>query len=72
MHGNVLEWCEDRYGDYLPGFTRDPKGPSSGSQRVLRGGSWSYAAKICRSANRSSRDPEYRYGNRGVRLARSL
>ncbi len=71
MHGNVLEWCEDWYGDYLPGFIRDPEGPSSGSQRVLRGGSWSYVAKVCRSANRSRRDPGYRYSNRGFRLARS-
>ncbi len=72
MHGNVLEWCEDRYGDYLPGFIRDPAGPASGSLRVLRGGSWSYVAKVCRSANRGKRDPDYRYGNRGFRLARSL
>ena len=52
MIGNVLEWCEDRYGDYPSGIVVDQIGPSSGSDRVLRGGSWSGFAKLCRSAAR--------------------
>jgi len=52
MHGNVWEWCEDRYGDYPSGSVTDPTGPSSGSYRVFRGGSWYSHARSCRSANR--------------------
>jgi formylglycine-generating enzyme required for sulfatase activity len=52
MHGNVWEWCEDLYGDYPSGIVTDPTGDSSGSDRVLRGGSWVSAARACRSAYR--------------------
>ena len=55
MHGNVWEWCSDWYGkDYYAkaNNSRDPEGPSSGSCRVIRGGSWSIGARFCRSAYR--------------------
>jgi formylglycine-generating enzyme required for sulfatase activity len=51
IHGNVREWCLDWYGTY-PGSVSDPKGATSGSYRVLRGGSWGYYANYCRVANR--------------------
>ncbi len=48
MHGNVDEWCLDRYGDLSNGVT-DPHGPSSGAERVLRGGGYSSYAEECTS-----------------------
>ena len=66
MHGNVLEWCLDWYGDY-EGDVTDPSGPAEGIRRVLRGGSWGHSAYFCRSASRiniSPSDYEYHYGFR--------
>ena len=59
MSGNVNEWCSDWYGDYSPGAQTNPQGPSSGSNRVLRGGSWSYGARGCRVSNRGAGAPDY-------------
>ena len=73
MHGNVYEWCSDWYdAEYYkssPGV--DLGGASSGSFRVLRGGSWGYAAGFCRSAFRYGNSPSYRYSGLGFRVARS-
>ena len=52
MHGNVWEWCQDWLGDYPSGVVTDPTGPTSGSDRVLRGGGWGGSARYCRSADR--------------------
>jgi len=58
MHGNVWEWCYDWKRDYSSGTHTDPQGPSSGSYRVLRGGSWGSYAGICRSAYRINGTPD--------------
>jgi formylglycine-generating enzyme required for sulfatase activity len=53
MHGNVWEWCLDRYSDSLPGGSvTDPRGPNTGSARVFRGGGWYDFGRGCRSASR--------------------
>jgi formylglycine-generating enzyme required for sulfatase activity len=57
MHGNVWEWCQDRFDYYAGGIALDPQGPSVGSDRVVRGGSWRgwfEGAGRCRSAYRST------------------
>ena len=74
MHGNVWEWVGDWYSSsyYASSPTTDPPGPSSGSYRVLRGGSWYDYALYCRSAYRDWDPPGGRYNYVGFRLARSL
>ena len=73
MSGNVWEWVQDWYGsDYYSNSPRnDPPGPSSGSGRVRRGGSWLSDARHCRSANRYNYSPDRRYNDIGFRLART-
>jgi formylglycine-generating enzyme required for sulfatase activity len=71
MHGNVGEWCEDWYGDYPSGSMTDPEGPSSGSFRVYRGGSWRSDASICRSARHDSRAQSSKDIVLGFRLVRN-
>jgi formylglycine-generating enzyme required for sulfatase activity len=56
MHGNVLEWCSDWYGATVYSDKdqgKDPKGPKQGQGKVLRGGSWNYDVRSCRSASRT-------------------
>lgn len=69
MSGNVWEWCEDWKGSYSSSAQTDPKGPSSGTFRVLRGGSRYYDAGYCRVSIRYYRGPDYRYNSRGFRLS---
>jgi len=68
MSGNVAEWCYDWYGDYSSSAQTDPTGPTSGSERVYRGGIWFYNATNCIVAKRNKLIPTYRYYGLGFRL----
>ncbi len=69
MSGNVCEWCSDWYGSYSSLAQTNPTGPSSGSNRVLRGGSWGNYAQYCRVAIRYCMTPGFCFNNNGLRLA---
>ena len=71
MHGNVWEWCQDWNAAYPTGSVTDPTGPSSGSHRVFRGGSWFYFSDFCRSAYRFRFTPDCRIYYLGFRVLRS-
>jgi len=68
MSGNVWEWCADWYGTYNTGSQTNPQGASTGSLRVLRGGSWGSGATDCRVAFRSYVTPGSRDGTCGFRV----
>ena len=69
MTGNVDEWCSDWYGSYSSSSQYNPIGPSSGSNRVYRGGSWGNFAWNCRVSNRGNSYPAGRNYGLGLRLA---
>jgi formylglycine-generating enzyme required for sulfatase activity len=69
MHGNVYEWCSDRYGDYPTVNVTDPTGANNGSNHVFRGGSWLNLAKFCRSTNRNSNPPTGSHISLGLRCS---
>ena len=68
MHGNVLEWCLDWFGKYPGGSVIGPRGPSTGSACVLRGGQWYGFGRDCRSASRNSDWPRGFNRNLGFRV----
>jgi formylglycine-generating enzyme required for sulfatase activity len=70
MSGNVCEWCNDWYGSYSSGSQTDPTGPSTGSYRVVRGGSWNDYDDILRSARRDYYHPDSKSNISGFRCVR--
>ena len=71
MSGNVWEWCQDWEGSYSSSAQTNPKGPSCGSFRVVRGGGWNFIAGCCRVAFRIYYAPDASGGPVGLRLALS-
>jgi formylglycine-generating enzyme required for sulfatase activity len=71
MHGNALEWCKDgprKYPDQEKEPIEDYEGPLNGNRRVLRGGSWDVAPRVCRSAVRGGGAPDHRLDCIGFRV----
>ena len=69
MSGSVREWCLDWYGNsYSANAQTDPQGPSTGTNRVSRGGGWASWARECRISARMDFYPGNRYGDTGFRL----
>jgi len=70
MSGNVFEWCLDWYGSYESIAQDNPSGPSSGSERVIRGGCWGpNSTRECRVSSRCVCEPGYQNRKIGLRLA---
>ena len=72
MSGNVIEWCQDWFDYYTSDAQTNPTGPSSGSSRVLRGGSRFDSAKGCRVSYRNGWGPDNASKGAGFRLALSV
>jgi formylglycine-generating enzyme required for sulfatase activity len=69
MTGNVVQWCWDWSDSYGSASQNDPRGPTTGSLRVIRGGSWGGSALDCRAASRTDYNPIFGGWDRGFRCA---
>jgi len=69
MMGNVWEWCADRYGPYKAGSVKNPLGPETGNNRVIRGCGWKVTVQTCSLIMRSPQAPDMRTNDVGFRLA---
>jgi formylglycine-generating enzyme required for sulfatase activity len=72
MLGNVAEWTADVYGPYPRADETDPSGPSGGTQRVVRGGSWRSFPPALRCAARVATPASYQLSHVGLRLVREV
>jgi formylglycine-generating enzyme required for sulfatase activity len=69
MYGNVWEFCQDWYGNsYSGGSVTDPQGPATGTMHILRGSSYYYAGRPCRSANRGAMETAGKRWDVGFRV----
>lgn len=71
MCGNVWEWCSDFFADYQIEKQSNPKGPSVGQTKVLRGGCWLSDKYTCRSDYRFQSNPEFKSNMVGFRLVKN-